>query len=276
MQHNQCMFWTYRVHRKLKGPGPCATCRAATSLHKLHTKRAPPGIKSNHAACTPPIKETENTLCAFAGGVAPEPRASTITYSHLAAPCLLSCHWKQDVHGDFSGGLIVFSGNADSPRSGPIQVATVSQRREMPPPRPPCDSVQGLQGTGYPAVPGSPQWAVSLTVLLVVKHRPPRAGCRYGRHRHPLLPLAPLKQGARLRASIASVPGPGLAGCGRRQGGGRIGARWARATGRRRAWGRRGAAAPALGAAPHRQAWMCAAATARNMARRPARQERQR
>lgn len=268
------------MHRQLTGPGPRATCRAATSLHKLHTKQAPPGIQSNHAACTPPIKETENMRCTLAGGVVPEPGASTsptLTSQggiDPALPAALSLETGR------AWGLQrwsnSFSGNSNAPRSGPTQVATVSQHREMPPLRPPCDSAQGLHGPGYPVVPGSPQWADSLTVLLVVKHRPPRAGCRYGRHRHPLLPLAPLKQGARLRAGITSVPAPRLVGCGRLLGRGRIGARGASATRRRRARGRRGAAAPALGAAPHRQAWVCAAATARNMARRPARQEQQR
>lgn len=61
----RCRFWVCRVeHLKLKSPGPCATCRAVTSLHKVHTKQESPGIKSNHAACTPPIKENENMRCA--------------------------------------------------------------------------------------------------------------------------------------------------------------------------------------------------------------------
>lgn len=109
----QCRFWFCRVkHLKLKGPGPCATCRAATSLHKLHTKQDSPRIKSNHAACTPPIKENENTRCALVGGVAPEPGASTITDSHLerrarASSARCAVTGNRTRRGDFSRGTIV-------------------------------------------------------------------------------------------------------------------------------------------------------------------------
>lgn len=137
----QCRFWVCRVeHLKLKGPGPCATCRAVTSLHRVHTKQESPGIKSNHAACIPPIKENENMRCALVGGVAPEPGASTITDSHLerrarASSGPLRYHWKQDAPRGLQSWSNSFPGNADAPRSGPTQVATASQRREMPPPR---------------------------------------------------------------------------------------------------------------------------------------------
>lgn len=110
--------------------------------------------------------------------------------------------------------------------------------------------------------------AAELTVFLVVKHGPPRWGPRHGRA-HPLLPLAPRKQGARLSAGIARVPGSRLARGGRLQGWGCVGARGAREAGGRRAGGRRGAAAPALRATPHRQAWVRAAAGDPGMARRP-------
>lgn len=117
----QCRFWFCRVkHLKLKGPGPCATCRAATSLHKLHTKQDSPRIKSNHAACTPPIKENENTRCALVGGVAPEPGASTITDSHLerrarASSVRCAVTGNRTRHGDFSRGTIV-SPETQTPR----------------------------------------------------------------------------------------------------------------------------------------------------------------
>lgn len=173
-----------------------------------------------------------------------------------------------------------------------VSSETETPRDAFPPRRPRCPDARKsyrrsrpARGRGVPRSrvctlsPGaarSPRRAAALTVLLVVKHRPPRRGRRHGRA-HPLLPLAPRKQGARLRAGIARVPGPGLAGGGRRRGGGRVGAGGARAAGGRRAGGRRGAAAPALGAAPHRRAWVRAAAGAGCMARSPGREpERER
>ncbi|KAM9051768.1 uncharacterized protein AAG666_001470 [Megaptera novaeangliae] len=91
---------------------------------------------------------------------------------------------------------------------------------------------------------------------------PPRPRCESA-------PSPQTARGARLRAGIARVPGPGLAGGERRRGGGRVGAGGARAAGGRRAGGRRGAATPALGAAPHGRAGVRAAARARDMARPP-------
>lgn len=121
----------------------------------------------------------------------------------------------------------------------------------------PRESVRGPHEARVPTLSQGaargPRPAAELTVLLVVKHWPPRRGRRHGRA-HPLFPLAPRKQGARLRAGIACVPGPELTGGGRRRGRGRVGATGARAAEGRRAGGRRGAAAPTLRATPHRRA----------------------
>lgn len=154
-----------------------------------------------------------------------------------------------------------FSGSRGAPGRRPTRGTPAGKSRPAPP--------APARARGPHAVP-----APALTVLLVVKHRPPRGGRRHGRA-HPLLPLAPRKQGARLRADIARVPGPGLAGSGRLQGRGCFGAGGARTAGGRRARGRRGAAAPALRATPHRRAWVRAAAGAGGIAGPQGREWRQ-